>query len=252
MSWFSVMELAQGVYSISEPHHWEDAHCFLFVGSESAILIDSGTGIRNIKPVVDEITSLPVKVLTTHAHWDHYGNHARFEDVHVHKDDAEWIRSGLPLSKTDLRANVMKEPFEVAGFDIEAWSPPLIPDIHAFADLDVFCNGTHKILAIHTPGHSPGSACFLDEVTGYLATGDTLYSGTIYANYPSTDPASLITSIERLGEHEINAILPGHNNEIAEPALLRDAVHLGQDLRIKGLDRRGGGFHSLNDIAFLF
>jgi glyoxylase-like metal-dependent hydrolase (beta-lactamase superfamily II) len=246
------MELAQGVYSISEPHHWEDAHCFVFVGSECAILIDSGTGIQNIKPVVDEITSLPVTVLTTHAHWDHYGNHDRFEDVHVHKDDAEWIRTGLPVPVDALRATVAREPFSANGFDIDSWSPPLIPDVNVFCDQTIFRNGTHEIVAVHTPGHSPGSTCFFDTTTGYLATGDTLYEGTIYANYPGTDPEALITSLEGLMELDVKAILPGHNKEIEGRGLLARSVELGRYLRDKKLVHHGSGLHSSDGLSFLF
>ncbi|GAA1108248.1 MBL fold metallo-hydrolase [Nesterenkonia jeotgali] len=59
-----------------------------------------------------------------------------------------------------------------------------VPDVH-INDGDVFTVGDATLVAIHTPGHSPGSTCFYSEsLTGpdgttqpVLFSGDTLFSG---------------------------------------------------------------------------
>ena len=50
------------------------------------------------------------------------------------------------------------------------------PD-HAIADGDTFEVAGARLVALHTPGHSPGSVCFLLEGEGTLFSGDTLFQG---------------------------------------------------------------------------
>lgn len=73
--WFTVEAIDADTFVISEKKHAEETNCYLICGKESALLIDSGMGISDIKEVVDALTDLPVTVLTTHCHWDHIGGH---------------------------------------------------------------------------------------------------------------------------------------------------------------------------------
>ena len=43
-------------------------------------MIDTGLGVSNIKNIVDDLTTLPVMVVTTHVHWDNIGGHRYFEN----------------------------------------------------------------------------------------------------------------------------------------------------------------------------
>jgi glyoxylase-like metal-dependent hydrolase (beta-lactamase superfamily II) len=63
---------------------------------------------------------------------------------------------------------------------------------------------------LHTPGHTPGSLCFL--VANHLFTGDTLLAGGIGREMPDTDLRRQMVSI---GSHIARlplstAIYPGH------------------------------------------
>ena len=72
-SWFTVEQIDQDTFVISEYKHWEETHCYLLCGTKRAILIDTGLGVSNIREVIDGLTKLPVTVITTHVHWDHIG-----------------------------------------------------------------------------------------------------------------------------------------------------------------------------------
>ena len=61
--WFTVAEIDDQSFAISEYQHYEETHCYLLCGREKAVLIDTGLGVSNIKRVVDDITALPVTVL---------------------------------------------------------------------------------------------------------------------------------------------------------------------------------------------
>ena len=48
LDWFTVERIDETTFALTEDGHWEHVHCYLFVGSERAALIDTGTGIADI------------------------------------------------------------------------------------------------------------------------------------------------------------------------------------------------------------
>lgn len=82
--WFTVERLSPDTWAISEYRHREETHCYLLLGNREALLIDTGLGVADLGPVVRALTGLPLRVVTTHAHWDHIGSHAGFAHIAVH------------------------------------------------------------------------------------------------------------------------------------------------------------------------
>ena len=118
--WFSVEKIDNQTYVICENKHWEETRCYLLLGSQKAILIDTGLGIANIKAVVDSITELPVMVVTTHVHWDHIGGHSLFDNIAVHELEEPWLDGKFPLPLSVVKANLTRESFDAPrDFDIE-------------------------------------------------------------------------------------------------------------------------------------
>ena len=62
--WFTVEKIDSQTFAISEYKLWEETHCYLLCGEESAVLIDTGLGVSNIREIVDSLTKLPVMVVT--------------------------------------------------------------------------------------------------------------------------------------------------------------------------------------------
>jgi len=50
--WFTVEEINNETFAISEYGHWEKVHSFLLLGDNRAILIDTGLGIDNINRII--------------------------------------------------------------------------------------------------------------------------------------------------------------------------------------------------------
>ena len=72
--------------------------------------------------------------------------------------------------------------------------------------------GRLRIRFLHTPGHTPGSQCFL--VDGRLISGDTLFIGSCgRVDLPGSDPRqlydSLVNKLKRLPDETV--LYPGHN-----------------------------------------
>jgi hydroxyacylglutathione hydrolase len=122
-------------------------------------------------------------ILLTHCHFDHIAGLTMVKDftdasVVVHQSEAEWL---LDPS--------LNRSIETISPIVSEW-----PDILLHGDELIQC-GALTIKAIHTPGHSPGSTCFL--LNGkYLFTGDTLLSGVVGpTNIPFGDRDKLKSSI---------------------------------------------------------
>jgi glyoxylase-like metal-dependent hydrolase (beta-lactamase superfamily II) len=72
--------------------------------------------------------------------------------------------------------------------------------------------GRMTLTFMHTPGHTPGSQCFL--IDGRLVSGDTLFIGSCgRTDLPGSDPAEMYHSLtQRLGAlPDSTILLPGHN-----------------------------------------
>jgi glyoxylase-like metal-dependent hydrolase (beta-lactamase superfamily II) len=134
-------------------------------------------------------------VLVTHTHQDHVGGHLFGHDipgvaellarlparVYVHKVEREFLRG----FGSDL--------VQVEGGD----------------RLEV---GRFPLTFLHTPGHTPGSQCFL--VDGRLVSGDTLFIRSCgRTDLPGSDPLEMYRSLtERLGAlPDETVVYPGHN-----------------------------------------
>lgn len=246
--WFTIEEIDSNTFAISEYGHWENAHSYLLIGRSRACLIDTGTGIGNIKEVTDSLTDLPVQVVTTHVHWDHIGGHGFFTELAVHFADAEWLRGGLPIPLHMIRRSLLQEPLTrpaPAGFDPAGYRPFTGEPARLLHDGDLIDLGERTLRILHTPGHSPGHICLYEAERGYLYTGDLIYQGTLYAFYPSTDPLAFAASVQRLCElSEVRRILPGHNELKLPDGFLQAVNEAFQKLKANGLLRQGTGLHS--------
>src|SRR5262249_32945096 len=98
--WYVVYRAAENVIAIAEPRQFEETIGYLIVGRDRALLFDSGLGLVPIRPVVEELTRLPVTVVNSHTHFDHVGGNAEFETVLAR--DTDYTRAnaqGFPHEK---------------------------------------------------------------------------------------------------------------------------------------------------------
>jgi glyoxylase-like metal-dependent hydrolase (beta-lactamase superfamily II) len=91
--WFSVEEVDDGVLRITEPnaHPLIRANLHLVRGRDRDLLIDSGLGIGGLRAELADLFERPVTAVATHRHYDHVGGLHEFEEIVIHRDDAEAV-----------------------------------------------------------------------------------------------------------------------------------------------------------------
>lgn len=227
-SWFTVKKLRQHhdvqVFALAEFHHWEQVVSYLVIDQTQTLLIDTGMGYASIKNEVEKLTALPVKVLLTHAHWDHIGGASEFSDVEVfaHHWEQDMLTKGF-------KANEVPELIDVAmfsdGFAPKAYEAPGRRTTAVLHDGQGILLDSVSVQVTHTPGHTPGSVSFFIPEMNLLATGDTLYPGPLYGQMPESNMDDYVASIEKLAAYVNNEtlILPGHNAVESTAELVKDA-----------------------------
>ena len=215
--WFEVYKLTENTVAIYEPNHFEEAICYLAWGEERAVLIDTGTGIGDLKQAVEELTSLPVFVLNTHTHWDHIGDNHMFSEImcYNHPECFKKLQAGVKNERLreSLKGDSLWKPLP-EGFDPDTWEIPPVEPTSLLEDKDIIDLGGRTLEVIYTPGHSPGSICLLDEENRILFTGDTFFPGPLYAYSGDVDIDDYIVSIDRLKDRigEYDFLCSGHND----------------------------------------
>ncbi len=234
--WFEVYEIRPGVLAIYEPGQFEEVISYLVVGTERALLFDTGLGIGDVRAVVDELTGLEVAVLNSHTHYDHVGGNHAFATVYgtnldytrdhergrAHEEVAEFVGPGW----------IWKETPE--GFSAESYASLPFAVTERVEDGQVLSLGGVDLEVLLTPGHAPDSLCLLDRGRGLLFTGDTFYPATLYAHLPGSAFADYERSAARLADlvDLVDVVLPGHNEPTlpaGELVRLRDAFTAMRD-----------------------
>lgn len=247
--WFTIEQIDEQTHVISEYRHWEETHCYLISGTEQSLLIDTGLGIGNIYHAVKALTGLPVAAAATHIHWDHVGGLRFFPNFYAHEKELGWLNGAFPLPLDAVKKMVTQRCDLPADFDVNAYSVFQGTPTRLLSDGDEISLGGRSVQVFHTPGHSPGHLCFWEAERGYLFTGDLVYQGTLFANYPSTDPAAYLSSLETIASLPAKRIFPAHHTLAIEPEIIirmRDAF---RGLAAEGLLHHGSGTFDYGDWA---
>ncbi len=145
--------------------------------TRQALVIDPGDDADAILADLAGDGLTAVKLLHTHAHFDHVMGTAEVAaatgaEVMLHRDD-RWL-----YDRTLMQIDAF------GGFrrpDGQPWRPPPPPTRELAGD-EALSFGRREARALHTPGHTPGSTCFYVDPGAdvpLLLAGDTLFAGSI-------------------------------------------------------------------------
>ena len=141
---------------------------FLVEGAEKCALIDTGTGVGDLKAFIDSLTDKPVEVILTHGHCDHAGGAAGFEKVWLHKNDWELVKHHASMDmKTDYAHFTTGKELPLADFAAERTAPYL-----PLEDGQTFDLGSVALEILPVPGHTQGMVCVLNVEERTVLFGD--------------------------------------------------------------------------------
>ena len=146
-------EFRPGIFEVDE---FDCVSCFVVVGEKSALLLDVGTGIGDLRWVVENrITDKPYQVVASHNHGDHVGGAGFFDEIWIHPADQNL--DSPPFAPTvEFRKNyaeiIRKREGKYYAYDpetdIRPW--PKEPVWKPLADGQVFDLGGRKVTAPDT------------------------------------------------------------------------------------------------------
>ena len=153
--WFTIEQLDEDSYIISEYRHWEETHCYLLNGTRRSLLIDTGLGIGNIQGEIRNLTDKPVTAVATHVHWDHIGGHWYFPRFYAHQAELPWLTGQFPQPLEAVRQFVTHRCDLPEGYDVSAYRLFQGTPEKVLAGGEILDLGGRRVAVLHTPGHSP-------------------------------------------------------------------------------------------------
>lgn len=237
----SIAEIAPGTWCINE---FNLVNAFAVEGCDTAAVIDTGSGYGNILSVIEEAVHKPVTVLLTHKHPDHAGGIYHFLDrpIYMNMADADLLFLGMGLDNAFRRMYAeTRGPVKCPGSEKEimALIPEPEPDTaFSYADADDGMRidlGGRVLSCIHTPGHTDGSVCYLDESTGILFSGDTVNRSIILMRQPGNG-CELIKkfhdTMKKLWDLEdsFRILAIGHDGPFLDKSIIRDYLSITEGL----------------------
>lgn len=189
-----------------------------------ALVVDPAWDVASLLEVAAGEGYRVVGALVTHYHPDHVGGdlfghsveglaqllEREAVPVYVNKHEAQGLRRVTGLSESDLRK---------------------------VDDGDSTRVGEVEVRFLHTPGHTPGSQCFL--IGNRLVAGDTLFvQGCGRVDLPGGDPEAMYLSLtQKLAKLPPDTVLfPGHHYGPTPTSTIGDELAENHFLRIRSLE----------------
>lgn len=255
--WFSVSRPEPGLVVIAEPGHVEDVKSFLVIGSDRALLIDTGTGVDDLGRLVAELTDLPVTVIVSHAHWDHVGGNRHFADVRAPAPAHPALRHGWSDARMAraFAADQLAGPLP-EGTDPEHLGIPPLADVGMVTDGEMFDLGGRILTAMAAPGHAPDLIVLLDRDNGILFGTDAAYADALYAQSDQSDLDAYQRTLDRLAAlaPDLRVVYGSHGTAAFSPSLLPDMARALRSVRAgRPADgqRAGGQEHRFDGFSII-
>jgi len=134
-------------------------NAYIFKGEKSYLMVDAGIGEKKFNEEMEKVGIKPEQITTlllTHTDGDHTGSIALYKNaaIYIHRDEEQMING------TTGKTKFSKTKWKYGSYG-------LLPDNDSLA-----IDGL-RIKIIHTPGHTPGSVCYIIG-NDYLVSGDNL------------------------------------------------------------------------------
>ena len=170
--------------------------CFLVVGEERALLLDTGAEPCDLMGLIRSVTDREVVLVQSHGDGDHTANSGLFPVIYAHPAEYDVILRFRPELEGRLRPAAEGDAFELGGCVLEV---------------------------IEAPGHSPGSICLMDRQRRILFSGDTISCEPVFLFGPHRDIHTYRRTLDKLRALEgYDTVYPCHGICPVSPEILPD------------------------------
>ena len=179
--------------------------------TRDCVIVDPAYAVNDLLQIVADDDMKLTGVLATHYHPDHVGGSMMGMNI-------EGVAALLELQPVPIHVNVNEASWVTRTTGISD------NDLVKHSGGDKLCVGDIEITFVHTPGHTPGSQCFLVEQR--LVAGDTLFlEGCGRTDLPGSDPGEMYFSLQTLAKMPTDTLVcPGHQYSAMPSSHLGEVV----------------------------
>lgn len=193
--------------------------CYLVLGDEEAIMIDSGCDRHNIIAYAHTLVNLPITtVINTHSHFDHTGGNGFFDKIYMSEKSSYSAKNYMDENPTGLLLDYPIEFIKEGNF--------------TFSGIDFY------ILELNC--HSPGNIAILDKTHRILFAGDEIDADQVLllpgfaekAGQLHSCPAATVSDYQKAlykmkeFEQEYEIICSGHNGSPLDKEIINNMIEL--------------------------
>ncbi|WP_010258658.1 MBL fold metallo-hydrolase [Treponema primitia] len=234
---------------------------YLLEGTERSLLIDTGTGVADLRALVEKLTGKPYDVAATHGHNDHTGGCIQFPQLFIHPDDIAMVNPTLE-NKQDYAAKILERygAGDRPGFSLSDIVDGPLPKMIPICGGHTFDLGDRIIETLEVPGHTAGSIVFLDRKNHLLFSGDALNPiFLLWIDAPSpVDAARIflgkakqIAAMRRDGAFE--AMYGGHcDKDPLDPQVLPDLIACAEGIIDGSISKKHKKIHIFDAPFYSF
>jgi hydroxyacylglutathione hydrolase len=204
--------MANFVYLIGDPE------------THKAAVVDPAWDVNAIVNFVEAEGYQIEKILISHYHQDHLGGEMMGQNIQGAANLIELIKAKVYVNKNEAEGTK-----RVSGLSDS--------DLVKVEAGDIAKIGNLEIKFLHTPGHTPGSQCFL--VAGNLISGDTLFVNSCgRVDLPGSDPKAMYYSLNHTLRNldDSTIVYPGHAYSSESSTTIADQKRHNMYMRFNNLD----------------
>ena len=210
-------KITEKIYQVGGATISDSRDCAVYIlDLGELVLIDSGLGmgfdrmIRNIESLGFDPADISTVILT-HCHVDHIGGAGLFQ---------ERFGSRLVMHAEDAGIVERADQMLTAAFCFNIYFQPLHIDVELKDEEESLTFGEHKVICLHTPGHTPGSISVCLDMGGKrILFAQDIGAPLLKEFY--CDPVAWLISIEKLFALEADILCDGHSGAYGPKSVVK-------------------------------
>ncbi len=212
--WYALQPCANDIVRLREVHvdPYAAGDIWLVRGSRVNLVIDTGSGIVPLLPVIEAISDKPILAIALNNACGHAGGWSGFDNRACHRSDAAGLRN--PGRQGSMAYDYLTDSSLTAlprhGYSARKYQMVGAEPTSLIHDGDSIDLGGRNLEVMHVPGRGTGGIALWEAESGSLFTGDMLYDCDHDLAWPPDNPALYTASLWQFRSLPVNVVYAGH------------------------------------------